>query len=374
VSDTTSFHDDHGGQEDPASSLHPDPPRRSVRAARRRQQIRRRRIVLSSILGLFVLAGLYLWNAVDPFGGPGAPRVIVVSEGESTGSVIAAMSKAGIISSPTLYRLDMLVEGTPLIQPGAYQFHQSSSFAAATAILRSGPNVTEVLVRPGNTLQEIATQLGSSLDYQLPATFSADFVKAELDGSVTSPFQSHPRASLEGLIAPGSYVVPPTMSARTLLQEMVDAFTAEAAAHGLTPSTVVEGHPARDLVTIASIVEKEGYYPVNMPKVARVIYNRLAVHSVLQMDSTVLYALGQDGGVVTHAMLENPTPYNTYLHAGLTPTPICAFSVAALLATVNPPPGPWRYFTLVDKAGHLAFATTFAEQLRNEAIGARNGI
>ena len=226
MSDTTSFHDDHGGQEDPASSLHPDPPRRSVRAARRRQQIRRRRIVLSSILGLFVLAGLYLWNAVDPFGGPGAPRVIVVSEGESTGAVIAAMSKAGIISSPTLYRLDLLVEGTPLIQPGAYQFHQSSSFAAATAILRSGPNVTEVLVRPGNTLQEIATQLGSSLDYQLPATFSADFVKAELDGSVTSPFQSHPRASLEGLIAPGSYVVPPTMSARTLLQEMVDAFTA----------------------------------------------------------------------------------------------------------------------------------------------------
>jgi UPF0755 protein len=349
-------------------------PRRAARAARRRRQIRRRRIVLGSILGLFVLGGLYLWNAVDPFGGPGAARVIVVAGGESTGSVISAMAKAGIISSPTLYRLDLLVEGAPLIQPGAYQFHQSSGFSTVTDILRGGPNVTEILVRPGNTLQEVAAQLGSSLNNQLPASFSADFVKAGLDGSVTSPFQEHRRESLEGLIAPGTYVVPPSMSARALLQEMVDTFTTEAAAHGLKPSTVIEGHRASDLVTIASIVEKEGYYTVNMPKVARVIYNRLAVHSVLQMDSTVLYALGRDGGVVTHAMLRNPTPYNTYLHAGLTPTPICAFSVAALQATLNPPPGPWRYFTLVDKAGHLAFATTFAEQLRNEAIAARNGI
>jgi len=366
VSDTTSFHDDHGDREAQVPSLQADLPPRTVRAARRRQQIRRRRIVLSSMLGLFVLAGLYLWNAVDPFGGPGAETEIYVSRGESTPAVIDALVKAGVISSATLYRLDLMVEGAPLIQSGFYDFQESSSFSMVTSVLQNGPNGYGAIVLPGNTLQEVARQL--------PSALSADFVKASLDGSVTSPFQSNPRGSLEGLIAPGAYAFPQTISARAFLQKMVDAFTTEAAAHGLTPSTVVEGHPARDLVTIASIVEKEGYFPVNMPKVARVIYNRLAVHSVLQMDSTVLYALGQDGGVVTHAMLENPTPYNTYLHAGLTPTPICAFSLAALEATLSPPPGPWRYFTLVDKAGHLAFATTFAEQLRNEAIGARNGV
>ena len=77
------------------------------------------------------------------------------------------------------------------------------------------------------------------------------------------------------------------------------------------------------MITAASIVEKEGYIPVNMPDVARVIYNRLAQGMPLQMDSTVLYALGQDGGPVTPQDLKIQSPYNTYLNTGLTPTPIC---------------------------------------------------
>jgi len=70
-------------------------------------------------------------------------------------------------------------------------------------------------------------------------------------------------------------------------------------------------------------VEKEGYYPVNMPKVARVIYNRLARGGPLQMDATVLYYLGMDGAR-DPTMLQTQEPYNTYLNTGLTPTPICA--------------------------------------------------
>ena len=85
-----------------------------------------------------------------------------------------------------------------------------------------------------------------------------------------------------------------------------------ASALGLTPYQVI---------TAASIVEKEGYIPVNMPDVARVIYNRLAAGMPLQMDSTVLYSLGQDGGPVTRKDLQLQTPYNTYLNTGLTPTP-----------------------------------------------------
>ena len=80
------------------------------------------------------------------------------------------------------------------------------------------------------------------------------------------------------------------------------------------------------------------------------------------------------GGPVTHATESIPSPYNTYLHTGLTPTPICIPSTQALGATLRPPGGPWLYFTLVDQSGTLAFATTFAGQLANEAIGARNGV
>ena len=94
----------------------------------------------------------------------------------------------------------------------------------------------------------------------------------------------------------------------------------------------------------------------------------------LQMDSTVLYALGQDGGQVSAAQLRYPSLYNSYLHTGLPPTPICTVSAAALNATLHPARGDWLYFTLVDRDGTMAFSNTFNEQLKNEAIAASKGL
>ena len=91
---------------------------------------------------------------------------------------------------------------------------------------------------------------------------------------------------------------------------------------------------------MASIVEKEGYIPVNMPDTARVIYNRLAKGTPLQMDSTVLYALGQDGGPVTSQDLKIQSPYNSYLNTGLTPTPICMPSRTRSRRPSIPRPAP----------------------------------
>ena len=125
----------------------------------------------------------------------------------------------------------------------------------------------------------------------------------------------------------------------------------------------------------ASIVEKEGYYPVNMPKVARVIYNRLARGGPLQMDATVLYYLGMDGGTVTPAMLQTQEPYNTYLNTGLTPTPICAdLDDRHDARRCTRRSGTWLYFTLINEDGQMAFSTTFAQQLREERLAESRGI
>jgi UPF0755 protein len=122
------------------------------------------------------------------------------------------------------------------------------------------------------------------------------------------------------------------------------------------------------------VVEKEGYVAVNMPDVARVIYNRLAQDMPLQMDSTVLYALGQDGGPVTPQDLKIESPYNTYLNKGLPPTPICMPSGTALTAALHPPAGAWLYFVLVDKDGRMAFSDTYAEQQANEQLAQSRGL
>jgi UPF0755 protein len=155
---------------------------------------------------------------------------------------------------------------------------------------------------------------------------------------------------------------------------MTSAFISEAARAGIVPGVRRHGLSAYQLVVAASIVEKEGYYQRNMGPVARVILNRLARGSGLQMDSTILYYFNEDGGTVTPAMLRTNTPYNTYLHAGLTPTPICQPSAFALRSMFNPPSGTWLYFTLINEDGTMAFSTTFAQQLKYERIAASKGI
>jgi UPF0755 protein len=177
------------------------------------------------------------------------------------------------------------------------------------------------------------------------------------------------------MLGAGTYDVLPGESDTQLLAQMVQRFDASAAAAGLsTTSASALGLTPYQVITAASIVEKEGYYPVNMGRVARVVYNRLSAGTPLQMDSTVLYSLGQDGGPVTPQDLRVASPYNTYLHAGLTPTPICVPSRQALAAAVSPTPGAWRYFVVVDKNGTEAFAVTYQQQLANQAQAARNGL
>jgi UPF0755 protein len=94
----------------------------------------------------------------------------------------------------------------------------------------------------------------------------------------------------------------------------------------------------------------------------------------LQMDSTVLYALGRDGGLVTSAMEGVQSPYNTYLNTGLTPTPICTVSKVALQAVLNAPQGTWVYFELTNKDGQETFSTTFTQQLAAENLAKSRGL
>ena len=156
---------------------------------------------------------------------------------------------------------------------------------------------------------------------------------------------------------------------------MVQRFDRDAQATGLSAvSAAALGFTPYQVITAASVVEKEGYYTFNMPKVARVIDNRLAQNQPLQMDSTVLYTIGQDGGTVTPQDLKIESPYNTYLNKGLPPTPICMPSTTALAAALHPPAGAWIYFTLVQKNGVMAFADTYAEQLANEKLAQSRGL
>jgi len=339
-----------------------------------RHQRRRRRRLLLLVGGgvLAIVLAFVLWYEVESHaGGSGGRRVIVqVQSGESVSSVLGQLSADHVIGSSLAFRVFDLVHGSPTIIPGHYLLHENETFGRVRAILGGGPNILAVTVEPGFTLQEVAERVD-----ELPGHGGASFAHVAASGVVHSTFSPAGLDNLEGMLGTGNYIIYPGETDTTILTDMVQRFDTQATAAGLSTATAATfGLTPYQIITAASIVEKEGYIPKNMPDVARVIYNRLAAGTPLQMNATVLYSLGQDGGPVTSKDLQLQTPYNTYLNVGLTPTPICSPSTNALDAAVHPPAGAWLYFVLVNKDGTEAFADTYAEQLANEKLAQQRGV
>ncbi|HEX3793957.1 MAG TPA: endolytic transglycosylase MltG [Acidimicrobiales bacterium] len=342
------------------------------RKARRLSVTARRRIAVVLAGLVVVVLGFALWYELEShaLGASGKQVVVEVTTGQSANTVASSLAKEGVIGSSLAFKISDAIHGSPTITAGSYLFHQNLTFGEVRAILNGGPNVSRVNVEYGLTLAEVAAQVDG-----LSGHGGESFTKVAASGVVHSVFSPPGSNNLEGMLGTGFYEVLPGESDTTLLTDMVRRFDTQAAANGLsTASAAALGLTPYQLITVASVVEKEGYIVKNMPDVARVIYNRLAQNIALQMDATVLYALGQDGGPVTSADERVPTPYNTYLNKGLPPTPICMPQPAAFAAAVHPPAGGWLYFELVKKDGTEAFSDTFAEQLANEALARSRGL
>jgi UPF0755 protein len=155
---------------------------------------------------------------------------------------------------------------------------------------------------------------------------------------------------------------------------MVAQFTKQAEALGFEAGARRLGLTTYQALIVASLVEEEAGVPGDFPKVARVVYNRLEAGMPLQFDSTLNYVLAQRKLHLTFEDIRTPSRYNTYLHAGLPPTPISNPGLRALRAALEPAPGDWLYFVAIDKKGHSAFTASYSEFLRLKAEAKRRGV
>ena len=320
------------------------------------------------VLGLLAWALAWYEGEVNP-GAQGPAVVVTVHSGTSAGGVADLLEREHVVGSALALRIYFLLHGTPVIGSGGYLLHQHTPFAAVRAAFVRGPDVFTVDVVPGFTVEEVAARVGD-----VPGHSADAFLSLARSGTIRSPYAPAGVDNPDGLLGTGPYQVLPGETDATLLQQMIDRFDRTAQAVGLVPGSAALGMTPYQVVTVASIVEKEGVYSQNLAKVARVVYNRLAKGMPLQMDSTVLYSEHRDGGTVTSADLALNTPYNTYLHTGLTPSPICFPSQDALEAALHPSAGDWLYFVVVQRDGTEAFADTYAEQLANEQLAKSRGV
>lgn len=354
------------------------PPPGPGRPRRRRHPVRAALLVLA-VAAIGVLIAGVVWYEGQVHEGPPGPAVIVdVTGGSSVSAVTATLVRRQVVGSSLAFRVFLLLHGTPTVQAGRYEMRHHQSFGAVRDALAAGPDVFAVPVIAGTTVAELAREVGADV----PRFSGAGFVADVTSGTRRSPWEAPGSDNLDGLLGTGTYIVVPGETVTDLLGQMIDRFDAEATTVGLSAAAAAEGVTPYQAITVASIVQKEAISPGdsatatagNVGPVARVIYNRLARGTPLQMDSTVLYAEGRDGGPVTPSDETTPTPYNTYLHTGLTPTPICFPSTPALRAALHPPAGDWLYFELTARDGTETFSDTFAGQVAAEQLAHSRGL
>lgn len=340
-------------------------------------------VILLLIVGGVVAGGFYLANTYGPqiaerlgWDGPSdyeegeatGEAVITIEEGDGGEAISVTLHEAGVTLKPDSF-YDHLIEigKVPTFYPGVYQLQQKMTSEAALAAIEDPANRLENSV----ALQEGWTVAGT-LD---AAAAGLQMPIEELEAAAADPSQYGVEGdTLEGWLFPAHYTFDPGVTAEQVVAAMV-----ERTRESLERAGVPEGEEHR-VLTVASIVQREGSSAEDFGMVARVIYNRLDPEisdtgGLLQMDSTAQFGYrmthgGEDQESVfsTEEQLNDPNPWNTYVHAGLPVGPIANPGDDAIAAAMSPTEGPWQYFVTVDlETGETLFAETYAEQQRNEA-------
>lgn len=319
------------------------------------------RIVAILVLLAAVLAGWFGYAIFADRSHPATITHVIVPRGSSFRDIAEQLSRDGVIGNVTAFRVyAKLRHADTAARAGAFRFEPHETAASVLSRLESGgAQIAKwVTIPEGFTAKQIAERLqengfGNAQAYE--QTFMHESIVV---GGVRTK-------NLEGYLFPSTYLVPldatPQSVARMMTAEFLRRLPADAAekakSHGLTvPQAVV----------LASLIEREAKADDERALMAGVYYNRLRIGMPLEVDASIEYALPAHHDIITYGDLKTDSPYNTYLHQGLPPTPIANPGEPSIVAALNPQPSPYLYYVYKGN-GHHAFAKTLAQQNANIA-------
>jgi len=325
--------------------------------------VKRFAVLLLLLVVAAAAAGWFYSGVNQPFKGyDGAEQFVEIPQGAGSSAIAKRLADAGIVRDVNTFRLALWVTGSGRrLQAGEYRFDRPVSAREVAGKIARG----EVYVRP-LTFPEGLTYRQMSALYEGKGFGPAlEFINAAKRGVLVSAVDPDAK-DLEGYLFPDTYKLPRSTTAELLVDRMITAFM-KTLTPELLEKAAARGLTVRQLVTLASIVEKETGSPDERPLVAAVYANRLKIGMGLQCDPTVIYALERAGryhGNLTRDDLQFDSPYNTYRYAGLPPGPIASPGRAALEAAASPADVPYLYFVSKNDGSH-AFAATLDEHNRN---------
>ncbi|HYK35811.1 endolytic transglycosylase MltG [Alloacidobacterium sp.] len=316
-----------------------------------------RRLLLLAVIAA-LLCATYIGLAIYIPAGPHSEMFVEIPVGTSSTQIARILKSHGLIRSRYAFHAMHLVEGGTL-KAGEYRFDHPVRMAEVYARLERGDVYTRTLTIPeGANMFDIAqrvqaAQLGSGEAF-LEAARKDTYLISDLDPGAQS---------VEGYLFPDTYQLPRSATATQIIAAMVKQFRITAASIGLTQNY-------HNIVTMASLVERETPIGSERPVVASVFANRMAKNMPLMTDPSVIYADLLEGtykGTIYHSDLDGDSPYNTYKHTGLPPGPICNPSIASLKAAMTPAQTQYLYFVAAstDPSGHSRFAKTLEEHTQN---------
>jgi len=307
------------------------------------------RAALYALLGLLgIFAALQLWWVTTSAPGVAdGPRIVEVPPHLGLLGVARRLDEAGVIRSPFGFALLALVHGSArTLKAGEYEVPQGSNTFVVLSLLEGGKVLKHtVLLREGFTLAELAHAIEAE-----GLASAADVLRVGQDPLFLRTLEI-PASSVEGYLFPDSYQFVKGVPPEEILERMVTRMRGQ-----LTPDLLkaaeARGLNAHQLLTLASIIEREGVERSELPLISAVFWNRLKLDMPLQADPTVQYAVGKGRQALTRVDLQVDHPFNTYRRVGLPPGPIANPGLPAIEAAAHPARVNYLYFVALGDRRH----------------------
>jgi len=319
----------------------------------------RRRIAL--LVGTTLLAVEATRALVPPQALQTGPRTVEIPAQLGLTGIARTLADAEVIRSPAGFVVSAVLRGTARsLKAGEYEVPRGASLLAVLRLLEAGkvkPHL--VVLREGTTVREVARQLEAEGLAPAPEVLRLAQNPLFVQGLGLEADR------LEGYLFPDTYQITKGMRVEEILGRMVHRFRDKVATPEVIARARERGLGLHELVTFASIVEKEAVAREELPLIAGVFWNRLKRDMPLQADPTVAYAVGKDGRAPTREDLQTDHPFNTYRYRGLPPGPIGSPGQAAIEAALAPAAVPYLFFVSIDDRRHH-FSATLDEH--NQAV------
>ena len=346
---------------------------------------RGRSVVIAALaaLGVIVIAGAALLGA-RAIGAPDAWDVepgiaveVTVPPGTPARTIYSLLDAEGVARASDLEDAASRLGVEDRLQAGTYALVTDMDPDDVVRQLVAGGNVDGgdgFTVVEGWTLDRIIEELSAATGYS-----QAEFQRVLRNGDVTSPLLPPVSGAVdslsrwEGLLFPARYPIGPDSTPTSILGAMADEMVRRVETVDWSRLGAL-GVTRYEAIIVASLIEREAGTDAERPTIASVIYNRLAVPMRLQIDATVIYALGYNPGRVTAGDLDVDSPYNTYRVDGLPPTPIGTVSEASLTAAADPASTDYLFYVLGNEDGSHLFAVTYEEHQANIEASREAGV